>query len=351
MKLLDRATQGQGAEQRRRLAGGARARLRVPREYAVSSATLLGLVVVLGLVSPHFLTVSNFADIARVVAITGIMAAGMTFVIVTGSGGIDLSVGSTLALAAVVSSAFLSGTYSNSAFVTEFRLPVIAAVLLGLLVGSAVGLLNGLIITRTGIEPFIATLGTMILVRGLVYLLTGGFPILFRTMPTDFAWLGRGYALGIPAPTVIFALVIVVSWWIARRTTLGRAIYAIGGNEEAARLSGVAVRRTKLLAYTFLGLLAGLSGIILTSRVGSAEPISGTGTELTVIAGVVIGGTSLAGGRGSVIGTVFGVFILGVVQNALNLLGVSTDYQLVSTGILLVAAVSIDGYIRTRRRD
>jgi ribose/xylose/arabinose/galactoside ABC-type transport system permease subunit len=150
---------------------------------------------------------------------------------------------------------------------------------------------------------------------------------------------------------VIFVLVVALAWWVSRRTTLGRAVYAIGGNEEAARLSGINVHRTKILAYTVLGVLAALSGIILASRVGSAEPISGAGVELLVIAGVVIGGTSLAGGRGSVIGTVFGVFILGVVQNALNLLGVSTDYQLVSTGLLLVAAVSIDGYVRTRRRD
>jgi ribose/xylose/arabinose/galactoside ABC-type transport system permease subunit len=328
---------------------GLNIRRAIPREYAVSSATLLGLIIVLGLVSPSFLTISNFLDVARVVAITGIMAAGMTFVILTG--GIDLSVGSTLGLAAVITSMFVSGAYSNSELMTSFKLPVEVAVLLGLLVGCGVGLANGLIITTTRIEPFIATLGTMIFVRGLVYLVTGGFPILFRSMPAEFDWLGKGYALGIPAPTALFAVVIVCAWWISRRTAFGRAVYAIGGNEEAARLSGINVNRIKILAYTMLGGLAALSGIILASRVGSAEPIGGTGVELTVISGVVIGGTSLIGGHGALIGTVFGVFILGVVQNALNLLGISTDYQLISTGLLLVAAVSLDGYIRTRRRD
>ena len=325
-------------------------RLAIPAEHAVSSATLLALILVLGLVAPGFFSISNFLDVARVVSITGIMAAGMTFVILTG--GIDLSVGSTFALAGAISSGLIVGAYSNSPFVTDFRLPVPAAVAVGLAVGAGIGFINGAIIAKTRIEPFMATLGTMIFVRGLVYLVTGGYPVLFAS-PIDegFGWLGQGYVLGFPTPTIFFAVVIVACWWISRRTTFGRAVYATGGNEQAAWLSGINVGRTKILAYTFLGVLAALSGIILSSRVSAGSPVAGVGYELDVIAGVVIGGTSLVGGRGTVVGTIFGVFILGVITNALNILGVSTDYQYVTRGLLLVTAVGIDGIVRSRRRD
>lgn len=327
-----------------------RLKVRLPAEHAVSTATLLALIVVLGLVAPGFLTFGNFMDVARVVSIIGIMAAGMTFVILTG--GIDLSVGSTFALTGAVTSALVVGAYSDSPFVTEFRLPVPLAVAVGLGVGAAIGFANGFIIARTRIEPFMATLGTMIFVRGLVYLFTGGYPVLFESpINPQFAWIGQGYVLGVPTPVVMFGVIIVVCWWISRRTTFGRAVYATGGNEQATWLSGLNIGRTKILAYTLLGLLAGLSGIILSSRVAAASPVAGVGYELDVIAGVVIGGTSLFGGRGTVVGTVLGVFIMGVIVNALNLLGVSTDFQYLSRGLLLVAAVSIDGYVRARRQD
>lgn len=327
-----------------------RVRGAIPAEQAVSGATLLSLVIVLSVVAPAFLSVNNFGDIARVVAITGIMAAGMTLVILTG--GIDLSVGSTFALAGAITSALVVGSYSDSPNVTAFKLPVPLAVLVGLAVGALIGFVNGWIITKTRIEPFMATLGTSIFVRGLVYLFTGGFPVLFRPpMDPGFAFIGQGFVFGVPAPTVLFILVIAIGWWVARRTTFGRSVYAIGGNEQAAWLSGINVVQTKILAYTALGSLAALSGIILASRLAASSPTSGLTYELVVIAAVVIGGTSLAGGRGSVIGTVFGVFILGIVANALNLLGVSTDLQNVSRGMLLVAAVGIDGYFRTRRQD
>jgi ribose/xylose/arabinose/galactoside ABC-type transport system permease subunit len=327
----------------------ARRRPHLRVENVASGAVLLALVAVLSVVSPAFLSISNFLDIARVVAITGIIAAGMTLVIITG--GIDLSVGSTVGLAGAVTSALVAGSAGNSAFVTAFKLPVPLAVLAGLAVGAAVGFVNGWIITKTRIEPFMATLGSMIFVRGLVYLYSGGYPILFHPMRRDFAWLGQGSVLGIPTPVVLFAAVVLALWWVSRRMALGRAIYAIGGNQEAAWLSGLRVVRTKLFVYTLVGFLAGLSGIILASRLGSADTINGQGYELIAISGVVIGGTSLSGGRGSVVGSLIGVFIVGVIQNALNLFGASTQIQYVTSGLVLLIAISIDGVARLRRRS
>ncbi|MEV1286623.1 ABC transporter permease [Micromonospora sp. NPDC049679] len=324
------------------------ARLNIQVENIASGVVLVGLVIVLSLVSPAFLSFSNFLDIARVVAITGIIAAGMTLVIITG--GIDLSVGSTVGLVGAVTASLVANSASNSDFVTAFKLPVPLAVLVGLAVGSLIGFVNGLIITKTKIEPFMATLGSMIFVKGLLYLFTGGYPVNFQPMPDDFAFIGQGALFGIPTPVWVFAVIVVALWWISRRTTVGRAIYAIGGNPEAARLSGLKVERTKIMVYTLLGLLAGLAGIILTSRLASATTVNGTGYELIAISGVVIGGTSLVGGRGSVIGSLIGVFTVGVIQNALNLFGASTQIQYVVTGLVLLLAISLDGIARRRRR-
>ncbi len=317
-------------------------------EQLVPIVSLIILIVALSLLSPVFLSASNFLDIARVVSIIGIMAAGMTLVILTG--GIDLSVGATFALASAVTAALVPGSYTDAPFHFDTKLLVPVAVAIGLLVGAGVGFANGFIIAKSRVEPFIVTLATMVFVRGLNYLLTGGFPTIFRPMPPSFQWIGQGYVAGLPTPTIFFAVVIAGCLWITRRTTLGRSIYAIGGNEEACRLSGIIVQRVKILSYMLLGALAALSGIILSSRVGAASPTAGTGYELDVIAGVVIGGTSLMGGRGSVLSTVLGVFILGVISNGLNILGVSTYYQYVVKGLLLISAVGLDAYIRKRRK-
>ncbi|XVQ89130.1 ABC transporter permease [Microbispora siamensis] len=322
--------------------------LNIGAENVASGLVLVVLVIVLSVVSPAFLSFSNFLDIARVVAITGIIAAGMTLVIITA--GIDLSVGSTVGLVGAVTASLVAGSASNSSFVTDFKLPMPLAVLAGLAVGSVIGFVNGLIITKTRIEPFMATLGTMIFVRGLVYLYTGGYPIHFDPMPHDFAFIGQGAVLGVPTPVWLFAIVVAALWWVSRRMSVGRAIYAIGGNPEAARLSGLKVDRTKIFVYTLLGFLAGLAGVILTSRLASADTVNGQGYELIAISGVVIGGTSLGGGRGSVIGSLIGVFIVGVIQNALNLFGASTQIQYVVTGLVLLAAISLDGIARLRRR-
>jgi ribose/xylose/arabinose/galactoside ABC-type transport system permease subunit len=323
------------------------ARLNIQVENIASGVVLVGLVIVLSIVSPAFLSFSNFLDIARVVAITGIIAAGMTLVIITG--GIDLSVGSTVGLVGAVTASLVANSASNSDFVTDFKLPVPLAALVGLAVGSLIGFINGLIITKTKIEPFMATLGSMIFVKGLLYLFTGGYPVDFQPMPRDFAFIGQGAMLGIPTPVWLFAVVVAALWWISRRMSVGRAIYAIGGNPEAARLSGLKVDRTKIYVYTLLGFLAGLAGIVLTSRLASATTVSGAGYELIAISGVVIGGTSLVGGRGSVIGSLIGVFTVGVIQNALNLFGASTQVQYVVTGLVLLLAISLDGFARRRR--
>ncbi|MDR7031169.1 ABC transporter permease [Rhizobium rosettiformans] len=302
----------------------------------------------LSLVSPNFLSVGNFLDIARVVSIIGIMAVGMTIVILTG--GIDLSVGSTFAFAAVVTASLIPGSFSDAPTLVGADLPVPVAILVGLAIGAGIGFVNGAIIAKSRVEPFIVTLATMAFVRGLTYLFTGGFPTIFRPMPAEFEWVGQGYVMGLPTPVVFFALVIVMGVWLTRRTTFGRSVYAIGGNEEASRLSGIKVHWIKIQAYTLMGMLAALSGIILSSRVGAAQPTAGLTYELDVIAGVVIGGTSLMGGRGSILSTVLGVFILGVISNGLNIVGVPTYYQYVVKGLLLIFAVGLDAHLRKQQR-
>lgn len=318
-------------------------------DQLVPGVFLLILIAGLSLLSPNFLSLSNFLDIARVVSIIGIMAVGMTLVILTG--GIDLSVGATFALAAVVTASFIPGSFSDAPTSVGLDLPVPLAIAAGLIAGALIGLVNGFIIAKSRVEAFIVTLATMAFVRGLTYLYTGGFPTLFRPMPPAFEWVGQGYVFGLPTPTIFFALVIAMGLWITRRTTFGRSIYALGGNEEAARLSGINVQRVKIQAYTLMGALAALSGIILSSRVAAAQPTAGLSYELDVIAGVVIGGTSLLGGRGSVMSTVLGVFILGVISNGLNVIGVPTYYQYVAKGLLLIIAVGLDAQLRKRQRS
>lgn len=323
-------------------------RQNVRLEQAASTTFLLVLVIAVGSLAPGFLSVENFLSIARVVSITGIIAAGMTLAVI--SGGIDLSVGATAGLGGVVAAGLMAGSNGTPTLGGFGDLPVPVAVGAGLLVGAIVGLLNGLIITKTGIEPFMATLGMMIFVRGLIYLFTGGYPVLFQGMPPEFAWLGQGDMFGIPSQVAIFALIVLLIWWISKKTALGREIYAVGGNEEASRLSGIHVKRTKILLYVIIGFLAALAGIILVSRLGSAGPNDGMGFEFTAIAGVVIGGTSLAGGRGSVLGSVVGVFVIGILQNALTLVGAATEIQYVAIGMVLLFAISVDGFIRNRKR-
>ncbi len=298
--------------------------------FILAQRTLLVLIIlcaVLGYLLPPFLTMRNILNVLRQVSITGIVAVGMTFVIVTG--GIDISVGSIVALCGVVTAAAL-----------QEGMGLLVAILAGLVTGSAVGLVNGLLISYGNIMPFVATLGTMYLFRGISLIITGGQAI--WNLPDKFIEIGTGYALGIPIPVIITFLIYFAGYLLLKRFTFGRYALAIGGDEEAARLCGVAVRRVKLLTYGFCGLMSGAAGVVLAARLGSGQPSVGQGYELVAIAAAVIGGNSLAGGKGTVWGTLVGALILGVVSNGLNLWGVAPFFQIVVTGCIVIVAVLVE---------
>lgn len=293
---------------------------------------LLGLVILILIVSilnPSFLAPLNILNLLRQVAINALIAYGMTFVILTG--GIDLSVGSILAL----SSALMAGMIVSG-------IDPMLAILIGCLLGAIMGAINGLLITKGKMAPFIATLATMTVYRGLTLVYTDGNPITGLGDSYLFQLFGRGYFLGIPVPAVTMMLAFVVLWIILHKTPFGRQTYAIGGNEKAAWISGIKVSRVKVMIYSLAGLLAALAGAILTSRLNSAQPTAVTSYELDAIAAVVLGGTSLSGGRGLIIGTLIGALIIGTLNNGLNLLGVSSFFQMVVKGIVIVIAVLID---------
>ncbi|HWS89516.1 MAG TPA: hypothetical protein VN282_21270 [Pyrinomonadaceae bacterium] len=294
---------------------------------------LLGLCAVLWALSPHFMTVSNLLNVAEQAAIIAIVAVGMTFVIITG--GIDLSVGSVLAFAGVVMASVLHA---------GVPVPVGVAVALG--TGLACGLLNGALITVGRLPPFIATLGMMSVARGTALMFTEGRPV--SGFSGGFRSLATGELLGVPVSVVIMVGVYVVAHFALTRTKLGRYTYAIGGNEEAALLSGVNVRLYKAAVYGISGMLSGLAAVILTARLNSAQPIAGMMYELDAIAATVIGGTSLLGGEGTVVGTLIGALIMAVLRNGLNLLGVSSFIQQVVIGSVIIAAVLIDMWLKRR---
>jgi ribose transport system permease protein len=298
---------------------------------------LIVLVVVMAVLSPTFLTFRNVFNVGTQIAVIAIIALGSTFVIV--SGGIDLSVGSVLALAGIV-----FGWASAKA-----GLPLPVALLLGIGVGALAGFVNGNLVTFANIPPFIATLAMLSAARGLALVISGGIPI--SRIPSSLQTLGNGDLFGvIPLPVVLMVAMWVLAAWVLRYTYAGRCMYAIGGNEEAARLSGINVVGQKLLIYTLSGLFAAIAGILLTARLASAQPQAGVGFELDAIAAVVIGGASLSGGVGSVSGTIVGAFILGVLRNGLNLLNVSAFWQQVVIGAVIVLAVLTDTLRRRRAR-
>ncbi|ODP27887.1 ribose ABC transporter permease RbsC [Paenibacillus sp. PK4536] len=287
------------------------------------------LVIIVSVLNPDFLEPLNILNLLRQVAINALIAFGMTFVILTG--GIDLSVGSILAL--------------SSAFVANLMLAgvdPIFAIIIGCAAGGVMGMVNGLMITKGKMAPFIATLATMTIFRGLTLVYTNGNPITGLGDSMAFQLFGRGYFLGIPVPAITMALAFIVLWVILHKTPFGRKTYAIGGNEKAAIVSGIKVPRVKIMIYSLAGALSALAGAILTSRLNSAQPTAGTSYELDAIAAVVLGGTSLSGGRGRIVGTLIGALIIGTLNNGLNLLGVSSFYQMVVKGIVIVIAVLID---------
>jgi ribose/xylose/arabinose/galactoside ABC-type transport system permease subunit len=296
-------------------------------------AGLVGLCVLLTTQTPHFLTVSNLLNITEQTTINAIIAVGMTFVILTG--GIDLSVGSIVALAGIVLGSAL-----------QQGLPVPVAVLLCGLTGAACGLVNGVLITRGRIPPFIATLGMMSIARGAALLYTSGRPI--SGFDAGFRAISTGRPLMVPSPVLVMAAVYLVAHFLLTRTVFGRYVYSIGGNEEATRLSGVRVGPYKTLVYVLSGVTSAVAAVTLTARLNSAQPIAGIMYELDAIAATVIGGTSLMGGSGTLVGTLIGALIMGVLRNGLNLIGISPFLQQVVIGAVIIAAVLLDSTLTAR---
>ena len=299
--------------------------------------TLIGLLLlclVLWILTPHFLTVSNLLNIVQQTSINAIVAAGMTFVII--SGGIDLSVGSIVALSGVALGALLQGGQ-----------PAMVAIPAALAAGTACGLLNGLLISFGRLPPFIVTLGMMSVARGAALVFTEGRPV--SGFSEGFRWLATGSVGFVPAPVLVMLIVYAIAHFVLTRTTFGRYVYAIGGNEEATRLSGVAVRFHKTAVYCVAGLMSAVAAIVLTARLNSAQPIAGMMYELDAIAATVIGGTSLLGGEGSLGGTLIGALIMGVLRNGLNLLGVSSFLQQIVIGVVIVVAVLVDTTLKRHR--
>ena len=300
----------------------------------------LGMCALLAIFSPNnsFLKPQNLINVVRQISVIGLLAIGVMLCII--AMGIDLSLGSVLGFAAVVSASLVQQPDWKEALYPGLQLPAIAAVLAGLGVGILLGGVNGALIATFKIPPFIATLGMMTMARGFAYIYSNGRPV--STLNADFLWIGGGDVLGVPVPIIIFGLVIVLTHMMLNFTRFGRHIYAIGGNEVAARVSGVNLGMTKVGIYMFSGLMAGLGGVVLTARVQSATPALGMGYELDAIASAVIGGTSFAGGIGTVWGTVVGALIIGVMNNGLDLLNVSPFYQQVVKGVIIIVAIIID---------
>jgi ribose transport system permease protein len=293
---------------------------------------------VLSILSDKFLTVDNAWNVMRQISVNICIATGMTLVVLTA--GIDLSVGSVLALSGAIAAGLLKNGLEFPSANLYVGFTILGAVLAGLLVGALLGIFNGWTITRFKVPPFVATLAVLTIARGLTMLWTKGFPI--SGLGEDFSYIGTGWFLGIPLPVWVSGIIVLIAILITKKTRFGRYIYAIGGNENASRLSGININRIKIAVYTIAGGLAAIGGIIVTSRLDSAQPNAGITYELDAIAAVVIGGTSLSGGKGSIMGTVLGAIIIGVLNNGLVLLNVSPFWQQVVKGFVILLAVIID---------
>jgi ribose transport system permease protein len=300
------------------------------------AGTLIGLIIIIaifGLLVPDFLSQRNLVNILQQSSINACLALGMTLVII--SGGIDLSVGPTAAIAAVITAALLvAGT------------PIPFAILAGLGIGVVCGLVNGVLVAYVGLQPFIVTLGTLSTYRAIALIYTGGNPVF--GLPPAFRSLFNGSVGGIPNSVIMVAVVAILAWVLLKKTPLGEYLLAVGGNEEAAYVAGVPIAITKLTAYVISGTLAALASMILIGRLGAAEPILGNLWELDAIAAAAIGGASLMGGKGSVVGTILGAIILGSMRNGLTLMNVQAFYQLLATGLIILVAMMIDRVTRGR---
>ncbi|WP_375140516.1 ABC transporter permease [Cohnella herbarum] len=297
------------------------------RKYGLI-AILLAAVIILSLVSDTFLTVTNLMNVLRQVSINGILAIGMTFIILTA--GIDLSIGSLMAVAAVIATSIVA--HDPGA--------VGLALIAGVAASGILGGVSGTMSAKLNVAPFVATLAMMTIARGIALIYTNGRPIVVSSEP--FKFLGQGYIGPLPVPVIIFVAVAAIMGVVLYKTKFGRYVYAIGGNENASKISGIRVGRIKIWVYVINGFLAGLAGILLSSRISSGQPNSGMGYELDAIAAVVIGGTSLFGGRGSLLGTIVGVLIIGIINNGLNLMDVSSYWQQIIKGLIIAGAVILD---------
>jgi inositol transport system permease protein len=306
------------------------------RKYAIVFI-LLAMLLAMTFLSEAFLTPRNLLNIVRQISVMGLIAIGVTMVIITG--GIDLSSGSVLALAAVVSTSLAQRLDWAEIKFPGLDVPVFVPILAALAVGALCGLVNGSLIASFRIPPFIATLGMMTIARGLA-LIYSERPV--SGLTDSYNYIGQGEPFGIPLPIIILAVVAIGAHIMLNNTRFGRHIYALGGNEQAARISGINISRVKIGVYTIAGLLAGLSGLVLSSRIGSGQPGLGVGYELDAIASAVIGGTSLSGGIGTIWGTIVGALIIGVLNNGLDLLNVSAYWQTIVKGSIIVIAVIID---------
>lgn len=297
---------------------------------------LLGLVIYFSIVSDAFLTPENILNIFRQVSIVGICAVGMTIVILTG--GIDLSVGSVIGVSVVTTALFMLA-----------GLPPIVASIGSLLIGALIGLVNGFFINQIGIPPLITTLAMMTALRGVAYKLTAGLPV--YGFPESFAYIGQGYVFGIPVPVLIMGAAFAVGYVLLHQTRFGRHVYGLGGNEEAARLSGVNVALTKYKLYALEGALAALAGIVLLSRVNSGQPKAGMGYEMDIITAVVLGGVSIMGGSGRIVGVITGVLLMGVLTNGMILTNIDEYTQWIIKGSVLLLAVSFDRFSQKWKRQ
>ena len=288
------------------------------------------MIFILAFLTDSFFTINNALNVLRQVSIFGMLAVGMTFVIITG--GIDLSIGSTLALAGIVATIIAH---------PDPRYPVFVIILVGIAAGSLVGLVNGLIIAFSNVTPFIVTLGMMTIARGATLTISSGRPHI--DLSAEFQHVGQGMLFGgVPIPIFFLLAIIVIGFIILHKTKIGRYVYAIGGNEMAAKVSGVNIAGIKIFVYTLMGIICGLSGVLLASRTNAGSPVAGSGYELYAIAAVVIGGTRLSGGRGTILGSIVGTLILGILSNGLDILNVSSYIQQILTGVIIIGSVWID---------
>lgn len=281
-----------------------------------------------------FLTPKNMFNILRQNASNLFLATGMTMVIILG--GIDLSVGSVIALSGVVA----------AGCVVNFGLPEAVGFIAAVAVGAAVGLFNGFIICKTDIPPFIVTLASMNITKGIALVLTGGAPI--RCMTDAFKFPGAGYVGPVPTPVILMFIIFILAALMINKTQLGRHIYAVGGNVQAAKFSGISVQKVKFIVYAYTGVMAGIAGVVIASRLYSGQPTAGDGAEMDAIASVVVGGTSMSGGSGRIGGTLIGVLIIGVLNNGLNLMGVDSNFQYIVKGLVILLAVYVD-FLRNKK--